>query len=582
MRIVLFAVMVFVATLSSSPAFSSDNLDTIIDEYWEWTLKENPFDATYLGDERYNDKVPDVSPAAHAERLMQTKLLLDRLQRLEKRDLDRTDQTNAALLEFILKHEVELGAVNRWQVPFLADSGFHTSLARLPGAAKINTDEGYRDYIDRLEALPRYIDQQIANMEAGLETGFTQPKAIIGKILPSFETMATTPLEDHPLYSPFKMVDDHLPARKAKKRKEEARAVMAEAVLPAFNKLNVFMREQYAPRARSTLGISSVPGGVAYYDALTRFYTTLDEATPEEVHQVGLKEVDRIRAEMMEIIKEVEFEGSFAEFLDYLRTDEQFYARSPRELLERAAWISKDIDGRLPAYFEILPRQPYSVEPVPEELAPNYTNARYSGAALGAARGGQFWVNTYNFEIRPLYQLTAMALHEAVPGHHLQIALALEMEDVPAFRNEFYPHAFGEGWALYAEKLGVEMGVYETPYDDFGRLTWEMWRACRLVIDTGIHAKGWTREQAVDYLASNTALSLHNVETEIDRYISWPGQALAYKMGELTIWELRAKAEKELGDQFDIRTFHNAILDEGGLPLEMLRVKIDRYIDDNK
>jgi len=268
--------------------------------------------------------------------------------------------------------------------------------------------------------------------------------------------------------------------------------------------------------------------------------------------------------------------------LEFLRTDRQFYAKTPQEMLDRAAWISKDIDGRLPAYFGKLPRQPYSVEPVPDNIAPNYTTARYVGAPLDGARGGQFWVNTYKIEIRPMYQLVAMALHEAVPGHHLQISLSKEIEDAPEFRVGFYPHAYGEGWGLYAEKLGVEMGVYQTPYDHFGRLTWEMWRACRLVIDTGIHAKGWTRQEAIDYLAGNTALSLHNVQTEVDRYIAWPGQALAYKMGELTIWELRAKAEKELGDDFDIRDFHDAVLTEGGLPLEMLRDQIDQYIADAK
>ena len=270
------------------------------------------------------------------------------------------------------------------------------------------------------------------------------------------------------------------------------------------------------------------------------------------------------------------------EFVEFLRSDEQFYAKSADALLERAAWISKDIDGRLPGYFGTMPRQPYSVEPVPAELAPNYTTGRYVGAPLGADRGGQYWVNTYALDKRPLYELTALSLHEAVPGHHFQIALALEIEDAPEFRKRFYPHAFGEGWGLYAEKLGVEMGVYQTPYDHFGRLSYEMWRACRLVIDTGLHAKGWTRQQAIDYLASNTALSLHNVQTEVDRYISWPGQALAYKMGELTIWELRAKAERELGAKFDIREFHDAILVGGGLPLEMLRARIDGYIAEAK
>jgi uncharacterized protein (DUF885 family) len=277
-------------------------------------------------------------------------------------------------------------------------------------------------------------------------------------------------------------------------------------------------------------------------------------------------------------MKQAGFAGTFEEFQSFLRTDEQFYAKTPDALLKEAAWIAKSIDGKLPAYFGKLPRQPYSVEPVPADLAPNYTTGRYSGAPPEGDRGGEYWVNTYALDKRPLYELPALTLHEAVPGHHFQIALGYEIEAAPEFREQFYPHAFGEGWALYAEKLGVEMGVYKTPYDEFGRLSYEMWRASRLVIDTGIHAKGWTRQQAIDYLAGNTALSLHNVQTEIDRYISWPGQALAYKMGELAIWELRAKAEAALGERFDMRDFHDAVLTEGGLPLDILRARIDAYI----
>jgi uncharacterized protein (DUF885 family) len=313
-----------------------------------------------------------------------------------------------------------------------------------------------------------------------------------------------------------------------------------------------------------------------------RYYTSLDDVTADDIHALGLKEVARIRGEMKAVLKDAAFEGDLDAFMEYLRTDEQFYAKTPEQLLARAARIAKDIDGCLPGFFGKLPRQPYSVEPVPDDIAPNYTTGRYVGAPADAKRGGQYWVNTYGLDKRPLYELPALTLHEAVPGHHLQSALALEIDNAPEFRKGFYPHAFGEGWGLYAEKLGVEMGVYATPYEHFGRLSYEMWRACRLVIDTGIHTKGWTREQAIDFLAANTALSLHNVRTEVDRYISWPGQALSYKMGELTIWELRAKAEKELGDRFDIRAFHDALLADGGLPLETLRRRVDGYIEEAK
>jgi uncharacterized protein (DUF885 family) len=293
---------------------------------------------------------------------------------------------------------------------------------------------------------------------------------------------------------------------------------------------------------------------------------------------MGLKEVKRIRKEMDAIIKKTGFEGDFKAFQEFLRTDPQFYAKTPEELLLRASYIAKSVDGKLPGYFGKLPRQPYSVQPVPAEIAPNYTTGRYVGAPKDAPRGGEYWVNTFALDKRPLYELPALTLHEAVPGHHLQGALALEIDGAPDFRTQFYPHAFGEGWGLYSEKLGVEMGVYKTPYEEFGRLSYEMWRACRLVIDTGLHSKGWTRQQALDYLAGNTALSLKNVETEVDRYIAWPGQALAYKVGELTLWELRRKAERALGPKFDIREFHDAVLVKGGLPLAVLSEEIDRYI----
>ncbi len=315
----------------------------------------------------------------------------------------------------------------------------------------------------------------------------------------------------------------------------------------------------------------------AYYDALVRYFTNL-EVTPDQVHEIGLGEVARIRSEMETVIRQTGFKGDFAAFLKFLRTDPRFYAHTPDELLKDASYIAKQIDGILPGYFGKLPRLPYSVQPVPAELAPNYTGGRYSPPPIGGNKGGEFWVNTYALEKRPLYVLTALALHEAVPGHHLQGSLARELENVPPFRLDLYPHAFGEGWGLYSEKLGKEMGMYKTPYDEFGRLTYEMWRACRLVVDTGMHAKGWSRDRAMEYLASNTALSLHEVRTETDRYIAWPGQALAYKMGELKILELRAKAHDALGERFDLRAFHDAVLENGGVPLPILEHQIDEYI----
>lgn len=578
-RLIALFVLLLTPAAFAAPA---DDLHALFDDYWANEMSENPFSATGSGVFDYNDQVPSVTPGDEARRADEAAAFLERLRAVDRNALNKEDQLNADLFEFILKHEVALSEFDRWRIPFLADTGFHSNFGYVVSSTPFRTEKDYEDYLTRLRALPTYINQHVENMRQGLADGFTQPKEILPFILPSFEAQVKDNAAAHPYYAPFEDMPAAISTRRQKALRRAGNDVLTNDVIPAFSNLLAFMRDEYMPGARETLGAVDLPNGEEYYAALVRYYTTLDDATPDAIHELGLREVARIRAEMNDVIKETGFQGNFPAFLEFLRTDEQFYARTPQGLLDRAAWVAKDIDGRLPAYFGKMPRQPYSVEPVPAEIAPNYTNARYVGASLDADRGGQFWVNTYMHEKRPLYQLTAMALHEGVPGHHFQNALALEIEDVPDFRTEFYPHAFGEGWGLYAEKLGVEMGVYQTPYDHFGRLTWEMWRACRLVIDTGIHTKGWTRQQAIDYLASNTALSLHNVQTEVDRYISWPGQALAYKMGELTIWELREKAERELGDDFDIREFHDAVVASGGLPLELLRVRIDEYIAEAK
>jgi len=575
----LLALLLFATSAAAAPA---DDLNQLIEEYWTNALEENPFFATGVGVNHYNDRVPSVAPEDHARRAEEAAAFLARLEAIDKDALQDDDRLNADLLGFVLNHDVSLSAFHRWRIPFLADTGFHTNFNYTISTTPFRTEQDYENYIKRLSAMPAYFDQQMENMRAGLAAGFTQPKEIMENILPSFEALVKDDAREHRYYGPFKQMPDRISKRRQKALRREGRAVIENEIIPAFSRLAAFMKDEYAPNARATLGASALPNGDAYYQALVRYYTSLDEATPDAVHELGLEEVARIRAEMEDVIEDVGYKGSFEEFLEFLRTDEQFYAKTPEALLERAAWISKDIDGRLPAFFGKLPRQPYSVEPVPADIAPNYTTGRYVGAAADADRGGEYWVNTFALEKRPLYQLTALSLHEAVPGHHLQNALALEIEGAPDFRRDFYPHAFGEGWGLYSEKLGVEMGVYKTPYEHFGRLSYEMWRACRLVIDTGVHAKGWTRSQALDYLASNTALSRHNVRTEVDRYIAWPGQALAYKMGELTIWELRDKAERELDDDFDIRAFHDAVLSEGGLPLDILRQRIDQYINEAK
>ena len=569
--------------MGTTGVVANEGLDQLFEDYRNYEMEQNPFAATAAGDHRFNNRVPDVSAIAQSRRLDARKKFQKRLQTIVGLSgLTSEDQLSAQVLGFILQHDIELAEFAPWRIPFVSDSGFHTEFGYVISATPFRTENDYLNYLLRLTALPDYLQQNINNLRIGLEDGFTQPKEIMEFVFSSFEAQVVEEIENHPAYAPFKSMPDSIQPDIQATLEREAWRIVEQEVNPANRQLVEFMRSEYLPAARETLGASGLPQGKAYYSALVRYFTTLDDATSGNIHQRGLEEVARIRGEMDAVIEETKFEGSFEEFLTFLRTDPQFYAKAPDELLKQASWIAKQTDGRLPAFFGKLPRQPYSVEPVPAELAPNYTGGRYSPAPPGSSRGGQYWVNTYALDTRSLYQLTALSLHEGVPGHHLQIALAAELEGVPEFRKDFYPHAFGEGWGLYAEKLGVEMGIYETPYDHFGRLSYEMWRACRLVVDTGMHAKGWTRQQAIDYLAENTALSFHEINTEIDRYIAWPGQALAYKMGELTLWELRSQAKEALGDKFDIREFHDAVLAEGGIPLEVLRSQIARYIEDQK
>ncbi len=547
-------------------------------DYWDHELYEDPLRATANGVHDYNHRLPQVADADQRRRLQAARQFARRLRRISRDALSASNQINADLLAFILDHRIALAEFRSWRMPILSDYGFHQALLYIVRETPFRTHDDYQAYLQRLKALPEYFAQNIANMRLGLEEGFTQPQAILPGIIDSFEVLQLGELESHPLYQPFLQFPEAFSSSQRASIQREAERLFRENLAPSFAQAAAFMKNEYLPGAMRLVGASHWPEGNAYYQALVRFYTSLDDARPDDIHALGIREVSRIRQEMQAVIEQTDFTGNFREFLAFLRTDQQFYARTPRQLLAHAAWLAKDIDGRLPGYFGKLPRQPYSVEPVPDEVAPNYTTGRYVGAALSASIGGQYWVNTYALDTRPLYQLPALTLHEAVPGHHLQAALALELENVPAFRRDFYPHAFGEGWGLYAEKLGVEMGVYTTPYEHFGRLSYEMWRACRLVIDTGLHASGWSREQAIEYLATNTALSEHNVRTEVDRYIAWPGQALAYKVGELTLWELRQQAESALGEQFDIRGFHDAVLAEGALPLELLRQQIKAYI----
>ena len=437
-----------------------------------------------------------------------------------------------------------------------------------------------KDYLKKLNAIPDYVDQYFVNLREGLDKGVSQPKIIFKGYESTYETHIVDDFQESYFYSPLKKLPESLTSSQKDSILIEGKIAIENIVIPQFKRIKNFFETEYLPKTRTTIGVSDTPNGKAFYQNRINFYTTNNEFSPEDIHQIGLNEVKRIKAEMENIIDELDFKGSFSDFLKFLRTDKQFYAKTPDELLMIARDIAKRADEQLPKFFKTLPRKPYGVAPVPDAIAPKYTGGRYVGSSKNSSEPGYYWVNTYDLPSRTLYTLPSLTVHEAVPGHHLQGALNNELGDsIPKFRRNLYLSAYGEGWGLYTEFLANEMGMYTTPYEHFGKLTYEMWRACRLVVDTGIHSKGWTRKQAVDFIASNTALSLHEVNTETDRYISWPGQALSYKIGELKIRELRKKAKEKLGSKFDIREFHEVILEQGTVTLSILEQRINSYID---
>lgn len=501
---------------------------------------------------------------------------LSDLNTLSIESLSQDDQLSYKLFQFVLQENIKEYEFKTHYNPILSDAGFHNDL--IYRVRPITSIKDAKDYLNLLKAIPLFVSQNMALIQKGIEAGISQPKVIFKGYENTYEQHITKNAEDNFYFQPFIELPPTFSSKIKDSLKAEAKQVIIQEVVPAFQEIKHFFEKDYLPHTRENIGVSSIPNGAAYYKNRIAFYTTLP-LTAEEIHQMGLTEVKKIRAAMEAIIAEVEFKGSFADFFTYLRTDSRFYAKSPEELLMRARDISKRLDEQLPRYFKTLPRKPYGVAPVPEAIAPKYTGGRYIPTEPESSDPGYYWVNTYNLPSRPLYVLPALSAHEAVPGHHLQMALNAELpKTIPAFRRNLYLSAYGEGWGLYTESLASEMGIYTTPYERFGQLTYSMWRACRLVVDTGIHAFGWSREKAVTFMAENTALSLHEINTEVDRYISWPGQALAYKIGELKIKALREKATHALGDNFDIRTFHEIILGKGTLTLPLMEQEVERYI----
>lgn len=502
------------------------------------------------------------------------------LSALKTDDLKMNDRIDLELMKYRVQAQLNYYEFKEYLNPILSDEGFHTRLAH-EARAQFGTAREFRSYINKLKAIPGYTQQQLALIRKGLEQGISQPVVALKGYESTYNTHIVDSAEKSVFFQPFKTRPGQFAQSTWDSLLAEVKQAITADVVPAFKQIRRFFETEYYPKARKSLGISAYPFGRDYYAALVKHHTTTN-MTADEVFNTGMAEVKRIRKQMEEVIAEAGFKGSFAEFFNFLRTDPRFYATTPEQLLKEASFIAKKIDGKLPMLFGKLPRQPYGVSPVPEHLAPSYTTGRYAGASIHSRNAGQYWVNTYNLPSRTLYTLEALTLHEAVPGHHLQNALAQELDHLPRFRRNIYVNAFGEGWGLYSEYLGTELGLYKDPYSKFGRLTYEMWRACRLVIDAGIHSKGWTREQAVDFLSSNSALSLHEVNTEVNRYITWPGQALSYKIGELKIIELRKKAEAALGPKFDVRKFHDLVLSQGSVTLSILEMMVENWIREGR
>ena len=567
-----------------------NRLKQIIDESFEFQLGEDPLysNMSFWYDLQSKDtpysinrRMPSMTLEAINERDIFWKKIGNRLNSINPDRLSQAQKINYRIFSRIINEKINEIKFKSFLMPINTDSGFHTGLIRIQRAMPFQTIGDYKNYIARLNEFPRYFNEQIILMKEGLRLGITIPQAVLNDYELTISAHIVSDAEMSLFFNPFNKIPKNIPKNDREKLILEGGQAILTSVVKAYGDFLDFFISEYRPGARVTLGATEMPNGSEYYQFKVKQFTTLDY-TPEEVHQIGLKEVERIKSEMGIIIDQVGFKGSFSEFLDFLRTDKRFYVKSPDALIKEATFIAKNMEGKLPSLFKKLPRMTYSVLPVPDAIAPKYTAGRYVGPTPGSGASGYYLVNTYDLNSRPLYNLEALTFHEAVPGHHLQISISDELENVPYFRKGLYIGAYSEGWSLYSEWLGLEAGFYTNPYSNFGRLTYEMWRACRLVVDTGIHAFGWSRQQSIDYLASNTALPIHECITEIDRYISWPGQALGYKIGELKIKDLRRFAENQLGESFDIRDFHDVVLWNGSVPLDVLEDLIHEWVKSQK
>ncbi|HEX6741296.1 MAG TPA: DUF885 family protein [Sphingomicrobium sp.] len=573
-RIAKLAGLALLAACGSMPATaaapaaqgSADaQLRALYTGYSAWDARESEYFLDPGGEVKPTAHLAHVDAASQLRRAEHFRQLLQQLNAIPAAQLSAAEQVNAAVFRTLLENNISETRFRLWEMPFNSDSSFWTYL----DSERLNDPAEFRRYIARMREIPRYFDEQIANMRAGLARGFSVPRATLEGRDASISTFLIGDPRKSAFYKPFEKMPATIPAAEQQRLRAEGEAAIRDAVQPAYRNLLDFYRSEYLPKTRTTIAARDVPDGDAWYRAQIREYTTTD-LTPEEIHQLGLKQVAEIEAEMRQTMREAGFKGSFEQFLNFLKTDPQFQAKTPDELMGVSAYVAKRTDNVIGDYFGLLPRRRFGIIPVPDALAPFYTGGR------GGLENCQ--MNTYNLPSRPLYNIPVLTLHECEPGHSFQAALSVEQKALPRFRQNLYFSGYGEGWGLYCEWLGIEMGIYRTPYERFGQQSYAMWRAARLVIDTGIHRYGWSRQQAIDYLAGHTALSQHEVETEVDRYISWPGQADSYMLGLLTIRKLRSEAEAELGPRFDIKGFHDTFLAMGAVPLSVLEQQMRQWI----
>jgi prolyl oligopeptidase len=560
-----------------SLAAPADDFQALLDEVWEWQLSENPMFASRLGDRRFNDQWSDDSIAAIERRQDETREFLRRVYAIDRSALSEDNQLNYELFRRSLQDRVDQFGFNGHLIPFYQRGGVQNLDSNTSGLRFV-TVKDYEDWIARLGKVDVVIEQTIDLAEAGRKAGLMSPQILMQRLPNQIAAQLVDDAEASPFYKVFAEMPDTISADDQERLRAQARVAIEDIVLPAYRELNEYFVGTYLPNSRDSIGLSELTNGKEWYELHARQFTTT-QMTPDEIHRIGLNEVARIRAEMQEIIDSLDFGGSFNDFLVFLRTDPQFYFDNPDDLYQAYLATSKRIDPELVKLFGTLPRMPYGVKPIPDSIAPDTTTAYYSRPAADGSRAGTYWVNLYKPEVRPKYEIEVLSVHEAMPGHHLQLALQQELGGMPNFRRFMGFTAFVEGWGLYSESLGPDLGLYKDPYSQFGALTYEMWRAVRLVVDTGMHYKGWTRQQSIDFFKDNAAKTELDIVNEIDRYIGWPGQALAYKIGQLKIKQIRQRAEIALGDDFDVRAFHDELLGAGALPLDILEQRMDAWLE---